>query len=50
MNEIKCNVTNCMYHSGATNCTAKEIQVASHCKKEPCKCSETECGTFEPKN
>ena len=33
MNEIKCNVTNCMYHSGATNCTAKEIQVASQCKK-----------------
>ncbi len=49
MNEIKCNVSNCVYHRGASTCTADEIKVACQCKHEPCECSETECGTFEPK-
>lgn len=49
MNEIKCNVSNCIYHEGKSTCTAEEIKVACQCKHEPCECSETECGTFEPK-
>ena len=44
MNDIKCNVSNCVYHSGVSTCTAKEIQVASQCTGKPCECSETECG------
>ncbi|HIU36165.1 MAG TPA: DUF1540 domain-containing protein [Candidatus Fimenecus excrementigallinarum] len=49
MNDIKCNVSNCVYHSGVSTCTAKEIQVACQCAGKPCECSETECGTFQAK-
>lgn len=43
---INCNVKNCVYHDGATECYAGEISVG------PCdaKCSaNTVCATFKPK-
>lgn len=50
MNEIKCNVSNCVYHSGKSTCTAEEIHVACQCEHKACDCRETECGTFEAKS
>lgn len=42
--EIKCDVTNCVYHKGDCTCTAGHITVGP---RSACTCSETTCNTFE---
>lgn len=50
MNEIKCNVTNCIHHCGTNSCDAQEIKVGNTTPDEKtCNCGQTECDTFEAK-
>lgn len=41
---IRCEVTNCMYHTKDSHCTAGEITVGT---KNACCCGETACETFK---
>ncbi len=43
---VKCNVKNCVYHSGDDNCDAGNIEVGP---SQACDCNETECQTFMAK-
>lgn len=44
INEITCFAKNCVYHKGATSCTAGTIEVGN---STACKCGETQCSTFK---
>lgn len=53
--KINCDISNCMYHQGATSCTASKIKVgADPTKTDPqkrCNCSEqTCCASFKERN
>ncbi len=41
---IKCDVKNCVYHTGDSKCMAGNIKIGS---QNACSCSETACATFE---
>ena len=41
---IKCDVKNCVYHTGDCSCMAGSIHVGS---QDACSCGETKCSTFE---
>ena len=43
---IKCDVKNCVYHSGDTYCTAKQIAVGPHHAETS---ADTICATFKQK-
>ena len=42
--DVKCNVSNCQYHDGKTNCLAGSIEVGTH---EAQSTEDTICATFE---
>lgn len=44
---IKCEVSNCEYHDGATSCLAGQIQVGPHAVNRT---NETCCDTFRCKD
>ena len=43
---IKCDVKNCMYHSGECNCVAEQIAVGPHHAETS---ADTICATFKQK-
>lgn len=46
-NKVKCDVKNCVHHSGKDSCTANCIEVGTY---DACVCGETVCTTFELKD
>lgn len=46
INGVACNVTNCIYHDGKTQCTAKQIHVGPTYANSS---ADTNCATFQPK-
>lgn len=44
---IVCSVSNCVYHKGESECSAKRIAVGPN---HAVSCTDTVCATFKPKD